>query len=53
MGLAFDRDDRLVQHVPPSGRRLEVTGSMGGGLPTGTWGAYAGAETWYWTRQNS
>src|SRR5271169_632551 len=31
MGLAFDRDDCLVQHVPPGGRRLEVTGSMGGG----------------------
>ena len=31
MSLAFDRDSRLVQHVPLHGRRLEVTGAMGGG----------------------
>jgi len=31
VSLAFDRDSRLVQHVPLHGRRLEVTGAMGGG----------------------
>jgi hypothetical protein len=31
MSLAFDRDGCLVHHVPPHGRRLEVTGAIGGG----------------------
>ena len=30
-GLAFDRDDGLVQHVPQDGRWYQVAGAVSGG----------------------